>query len=99
MKFAEKLYFGKQAEKEKKEILKNLRSGRKQIGVYVVCAAANNSDLLDIIPSLIINERISDRMKVAGIAVSRREAVEVCRDIVMDCYAQTAGYDIRSFIC
>ena len=93
------MYIGEEARKKKTKIIYNIDTRKLQFGVYVLTFAANGKDLIDIIPSFMLEkESYKGRdIVVIGLAASKDEALEVGRQIITDCYNQTGGFDLRSY--
>ena len=101
MNFANELYWGAAADKNKRRIMSDLRRGRFCPAAYVVVLSENGSDLLEIIPSsLLCNELYKKThdttgLKVVGIGITKGEAEAVMRTIVEDVYVETGTVDIK----
>ncbi len=82
------LYVGEIASRRKRKIIRNIKKHKNQLGVYVITLPRNSDNLLDIYPSVILNQRyyVNRRIDVVGICGSRDEAFSVITEIVMDCY-------------
>ena len=99
MNWHKNMYFGEEARKKKTKIIYNIDTHKLQVGVYVLTFAANGTDLIDIIPSFMLEkEGYKGRdIVVIGLAASKDEAYEVGRQIITDVYEQTGGFDVRSY--
>lgn len=97
MEFYKDLYTGLAAGQEKDRIIKNIKKGNFQAGVYVISLSACKEDLLDIIPSFMLRAQRYKDLKILGIALTREEAFEVGSEIIMDVYKKTGAYDVRGY--
>ena len=97
MKWYHDLYVGEEANRKKNKIINHLDRHKIIFGVYVITLASNGKDLLDVLPAfMLLRENNRDRM-ILGIAVTKEEAFEVCKQIIMDVFRKTGQYDIRVF--
>ena len=94
MRIAKKLYVGSDINKGRRSVLLKLRAGKWQPGVYVICPSVSEKDLLDLIPAFMLY-RYRNPL-IVGLAASRQEAMELCGEILLDVYARTGSYDVRS---
>ena len=94
------LYVGAEAEKEKSNIVKNIKRYKFQLDVYVLCLADVPGNIMDIYPSYVLNQKYYKNKKlfVLGIAKSYNEAMSVMEKIIMDCYEKTGGFDLKEFV-
>lgn len=93
-------YVGEKAGRIRKKIVHELKRGKYRSSVYLLTSALCDYDQMDILPaaslsSLPYQER---RVKVAGIASGREEALELVTRMAVDVYVHHAAPDIRSWI-
>lgn len=100
MKWYNYLYIGEKAEKNSGKIIEDIKQGRIQFGKYVLALPFNESDVLDIYPSNILVQRhfLKSDMIIVGIADGREEATDVMQEIIMECFNETGGFDLRNYI-
>lgn len=94
------LYTGKFAKQHRLSILRGLRNGKSMPSVYVITRALGPDGLLDIFRcgTLYGDYYAKQDPLVVGIALSRREALEVARNIVDDMYRENGDFDIDAFL-
>ena len=82
------LYVGEIASRRKCRIIRNIKKHKNQVGVYVITLPSNKDNLLDIYPSVVLNQKhfLNRRIDIIGICGSREEAFSLTTDIVFDCY-------------
>ena len=98
MNWHKNLYVGKAAARKKKKIISKLDSESIALGVYVITLASNGRDVFDVFPAyMLYRDQVRER-EIVGIALTREEALEVCEQIIMDVFAETGGYDVRSYL-
>jgi len=55
------------------------------------------SDLMDIIPWFMLQKEKYRNKTAIGLAVTKEEAFEVCRDIIEKVFRETESYDVRNY--
>jgi hypothetical protein len=93
------IYAGKKAALHRHSIISALKKGKPCPGVYVLTRAVDSDGILDIYHSaVILSGFYRDReITVIGIAMGRREAMEVARLIVDDMYRKNGDFDIDAY--
>lgn len=68
--------------------------------IYCILPASNEDNLLDIIScnELLFRHYKRNRMHIIGLAVSYKKALELVKEIVMDVYNATGGFDVREYL-
>ena len=97
MRFYKDLYVGENAKKKIRKIKNAIVSGKAKAGVYVISLSACSSDLLDIMPAFMLHASRYRKLEILGVAVTKEEALEVGRMIIMDVYEKTGGFDVHSY--
>ncbi len=97
MKWHTLLYFGESAAKQRVKIVHDLEHKKVNFGVFVIILSVNGKDLFDIIPGYMLQKDIYRDAPIIGVAVTKEEAYEVCEKMILDVYARTGGYDVRSY--
>lgn len=106
MKWCRDLYWGdsiasdKKPNTRKRKILYRLKHNKLQINVYVIVLPLGNDGILEIYPSYVLLQEIYKRQPVCviGLAADRNEAYELTGKIILDCYAQSGSFDVKSFV-
>ena len=97
MRFYKDLYVGEKAKKNIRKIRQNIGHGKLQGGVYVITLSACKSDLLDLMPAYMLFAERYREVLILGVAVSKAEAMEVGRMIIMDVYEKTGSFDVHAY--
>ena len=97
MKWHSLLYFGENAAKKRLKLVRDLEQNKLIFGVFVIILSLNGKDLFDIIPSYLAHKEIYQDAPILGVAVTKQEAYEVCEKMILDVYARTGSYDVRSY--
>lgn len=100
MRWYEKLYIGKKAVRRQKQITGHIERGEFLMGAYVITAAVNGNNILDIYPTeVLLLPFYKDRdFLIIGISDSYWESLEVVRQIVDDMYQLTGGFDLDTLL-
>ncbi len=99
MKFIDRLYFGEQAKKKGKRIIKKIRKGCFFTGAYVICLPEDRETPVEYYSARLL---LQDYYKtheptIIGIAADEEEAMEVTAGIIKDFIEETGTLDVRSF--
>lgn len=99
MKICKKLYFGEMAEKQNKELLRNVKRKKWEFGIYVITLSETEDNLLDIYETIWFEQKFykKNQKHVVGIAIGKDEAVSLVQKIVDDVYTQTGGFNVREY--
>lgn len=100
MKWYNYLYMGEKAGKNSDRIINGIKEGRLQFNIYVLALPFNDSDMLDIYPSNILIQKhfLKSDLVILGIAEGRDEAETVMQEIIMECFGETGGFELRKYI-
>lgn len=100
MKWYNFLYIGEKAEENSKKIIQNIRKGKLQLNKYVLALPLNDSDVLDIYPSVVLTQKhyMKSDIIIIGIADGMDEAKELLQEIIMECFRETGGFDLKGYI-
>lgn len=100
MKWYKRLYVGKNAQLSKRSIIRNIRQGRFQLGVYVLALPANDENVLDIYPAYTLLQPYYRKKEIyiVGIAKGREEAMKLLTQIVMEASEATGSYKVRGLV-
>lgn len=96
MKWYKDLYIGELAKKHKNRIIRKIKNGKFQTGVYVLTLPLNDDNILDIYPSYVLNQKYYREISIdiVGLACGYDEAMEVLQKLVIDCYKSTGSFRI-----
>ena len=99
MRWNRTIYTGSFARKRKRPIVRAIRQKKPQLGVYVICRALDSDGLLDISHNVVFLMPAYQKKDplILGIAVGRKEAFEVAREIVDALYKKNGDFDIDAF--
>jgi hypothetical protein len=99
MKWYRPLYMGALAKKNKREIIRKIKSRKFMATACFICLALNEEELLEIYPVYtLVNKRFPvDDLYIVGIAANRFEAFRLVTKIVDDVYQKTGTVDVRGY--
>ena len=92
MRWCEPIYTGEKARKRLQEYRRLLgalsETGYQELGFYVLVSPANGKNLMELLPAYYLKQAAyrEESLAVLGLAENRREAFELCRRILRDCY-------------
>ena len=94
------LYVGEKAKNVSEEIIDKINNGKMQINKYALALPFNDSDILDIIPTMVLMQKryLNSDIVIVGIADGKSEAMDLMQEIIMECYNETKGFDLKSYI-
>lgn len=97
--FHDRLYVAKDLLKSKRKVLKNLKQGKLQPGVYVITLPLGDEDMLDIYPSYVLLQKVyrEQEMTVVGIAGERSSAFSLVEKMALDCLRENSNANIRAY--
>ncbi len=108
LKWAKKVYYGETAKKKKRLIKrwlkkryleKKVRQGTILPMIYVISFSAGTEDLFDIIPAWTFSQKgyPVEKITVLGVALGKKEALELAEQLVMKVYLETGEFRVRDF--
>lgn len=100
LKFRSAMFFGESVKSEHRRLLRRLHRGRPvKKGITLITYAANGQDLFDLIPAweLRFPYRKQQDLYVLGMAGSKEEAVGLVKEMIMEVYGKTGGFDVRKY--
>jgi hypothetical protein len=85
--------------KKKAKIIKNIEKRNLMLEVYCITFASNPENLFDIMNA---NEFLfpyysRKEIQILGIALSKREAFELVKDMLEEIYRETGGFQVREY--
>ncbi len=100
MRWYSDLYLSKTAQKYRDVLIKHIDDHRSAPQTYLITPASNKENILDIYTA---NELMSPFMEskgllIIGIAMSKKESLELAGTIVSDLYEKTGGFCLRDLI-
>lgn len=100
MTWYDELYVGESIVHKTKRVKWKIDHNAGQIGIYVIAPASNDKNLLDIIPAAELLQKGYPKkdLKIAGLAGSYDEALEVAVSIVDEVYRNTGAFFVRSYL-
>lgn len=95
-----KLYVGEHLEKEIPKIKRKLNHRKLQRNLFLVTYASNPANLLEIIGSEQLIQRIlyENCPMIVGVASSKMEAQQIVQQIVEETYAKQGNVDVRRYL-
>jgi len=93
------LYVSDSAREKKRKLMSDIRAHRLHPGAYVIVLAANGTDLLDLIPAFMLSKDgyRGHSIRVLGLAIGRKDAMELAARMIGDVYDKTGGFDVRGY--
>lgn len=100
MLFHKQLFVDKALSKKKRKVLKNLKQGKLQLGVYIITISNDRAGMLDIYPSYVLLQKMYKELElyVVGIAAGKDGAFELVKEITDKCLEETGNVDLRTFL-
>lgn len=100
MKWYRQLYMGELAEKKRQSVLQKLQDGNLHPRLYAVVLPSNEMNLLDILPQPVLCQEYYKKKElfVVGVAVGKKEAMELSGKIVMDAYRATGKTKVSVYL-
>lgn len=100
MQIYDKLYIGKSAKPNEKKILRKIKHGKLQYGVYVITLPLLDNDLLEIYSANELTQKFykKSNLKIVGIAGDYYEALELASNIILEIYEKTGRFDGRKYL-
>lgn len=97
--FHSKLYVASELAAEQRKVIKKLKQGKLQIGVYVIAIPVGEQDMLEIYPSYVLLQEAYKQMdvQVVGLAGSQSSAYEILEMMTNDCIQATGSVNIREY--
>lgn len=100
MRWHEDLYAGASVLHKQKRIKWKIVHNVGTLYVYVIAFAANEKNLLDIIPARELMQKHYPKrdLYIIGLAGDYNEALELSGKIISEVYQMTGGFDVRGYI-
>lgn len=97
MKWNRNLYLGDNIKNKKTKTIIQLKMGKICPGIYLLALPANDENVLDIYPAMVVNQKYYRKSKqmIVGIAQGRDEAMIVMQSMIKDCYEKTGQYKVK----
>ena len=83
----------------KSKVLKKLKQGKLQLGVFVITLPLGVGDMLEIYPAYVLFQKAFKDVKltVVGIAGDQDTAFSLVEQMTMDCLKKNSDVNIRAF--
>jgi hypothetical protein len=104
MRWYKNLYISKEAQPERKNIIKNIKRNKSVLFAYLIIIENNDSNknrgILTIVHSIFFlrNYTKKDNVIIIGIACGRMDAFRLAGSIIYEVYNKTGGFDIKKYI-
>ena len=97
--FHSKLYVGSDLVESKRKVLRKLKQGKLQMGVFVITLPLGENDMLEIYPSYVLLQKAfkNFNVTVVGIAGEQETAFELIETMMNDCIAIDNTVNIRAY--
>ncbi len=93
------LYVGESIVHKTKKVKWKIMHNAGQIGIYVITLASNTQNLLDIIPSYELMQKVSEKIWwLWDWQRAMMEAIEVAASIVDEVYHSTGTFAVRAYL-
>ena len=99
MLFHKKLYFDESLSKKKRKVLKNLKQGKLQLGIFVITLPLNEEDALEIYPAYVLSQKVyrESEITIVGVASDRETADKLLLMMTDDCLKENGNVNFREF--
>jgi len=100
MNWGRKVYAGASVKAQLEQVRQEMEEGRCRTGLYVITSSYNGKDQLDIRPARsLMKEPLREAgVRILGVAASKKEALELVREMTQDCVDETGDADLRRFL-
>jgi len=97
--FHNKLYVAEDLLKDKAKVIKKMKKGKLQMGVFVITLPVSQSDTLEIYPSYVLLQKVYKKLEltVVGLAGGQDTAFGLVEKMMNDCLKANENADIRGF--
>ncbi len=97
--FHNRLYVADDLLESQRKVLKKLKQGKLQMGVFVITLPFGESDMLEVYPSYVLLQDVFKEIKVTvvGIAGGQLTAFSLIEQMANDCYKVNNNADIRAY--
>ena len=97
--FHSRLYVADALSESKRKVLKKLKQGKLQTGVFVITLPLGKSDMLEVYPSYVLLQKAfkETSVTVVGIADQQESAFLLIEQMVNDCLQEHNNADIRGY--
>ncbi|MBQ0001124.1 MAG: hypothetical protein KBT01_06260 [Clostridiales bacterium] len=99
LKWIDDLYTGPGIE-DAMEVIQAVNNGEQEEERYLITLPTNPANLMDFFKAdALKNPHVYELCPaIIGVAVSKEEAMELSKQILMECYEKTGGFHIKDFI-
>lgn len=97
--FHNRLYVADDLAKSKGRVIKKLKQGKLQMGVFVITLPLGESDMLEIYPSYIFLQKVFKKtdVTVVGLAGEQASAFSLIEQMANDCLTEQSNADFRRY--
>ena len=97
--FHNKLYVAEDLSDSRRLVLKKLKQGKLQTGVFVITLPLGERDMLEIYPSYVLLQKAykDKSIIVVGVAGEQGSAFGLVERIANDCLSENGNADIRAY--
>ena len=98
--FVKNYYKGDKAAGHITQVLRAVERGTYIPKLYLITFARNEREQLDIVHAkYLLRKKVRETLPpICGVALGKKEAFEVVRRMVSDCYRETGGVALQSFL-
>jgi hypothetical protein len=93
------LYIGEKMKKKKEKVISSINNREATFGVYCIVFASHPGNLFDIMEAneLLFPHYKKAEVRIVGLAKGKEEAIKLVRDMLMEVYNKTGGFNVRAY--
>ena len=97
--FHSNLYVADELSSERRKVIKKLKQGKLQMGVYVIAIPQGEQDMLEIFPSYVLLQKAYKQMEiqVVGLAGEQASALSLVETMTNDCLKTRGDANVRAY--
>lgn len=100
MKFFHNMYVSEALASRTDELILKIKQNSTTPNIHVIAFASNPSNLLDIIPTWVLNQPAYPKkdMEIIGLANGKKDAYALAEHIIGETFSQTGSVDVRAYL-
>ncbi len=97
--FHSNLYVADELSSKRRKVIKKLKQGKLQLGVYVIAVPQGEQDMLEIYPSYVLLQQAYKQMEiqVVGLAGDQSSAFSLVETMTNDCLEARGDANLREY--
>jgi hypothetical protein len=94
-----RLYIGEKIKKKKEKVISSINNREATFEVYCIAFASKPSNLFDILDAneLLFPHYKKTEVRIVGLAKGKEEAIHLVKDMLMEVYNETGGFNVRTY--